>query len=154
MNPDKGIFCHANVQEVEMFGYLYKILHEHLPHILPNIHNHLYSQHTNTSEVPLTITPPDKLYVIDTNGDKHFVKEILIAVLVCVKTQLQDIAKQSVYTGVTEEAPTILISEYRRDNGTSLLLMHGNNNLYSAFIKDEKGQLRKTILPSQPTKIK
>ena len=154
LNPDKGVFYHANDHEVEMFGYLYKILHEHLPHILPNIHNHLCSQHTNTSEVPLTITPPDKLYVIDINEDKHFVKEILIAVLVRIKTQLQDIAKQSVYTGVIEEAPTIRISEYRRGNGTSLLLMHGNNNLYSAFIKDEKGQLRKTILPSQPTKIK
>ena len=71
-----------------------------------------------------------------------------------MKTQLQDIAKQSVYTGVTEDAPIVRISEYKHDDGTSLLLMHGNDNWYSAFIKDEKGQLRKTILPSQPTKIK
>ena len=154
LNPDKGVFYHANDHEVEMFGYLYKILHEHLPHMLPNIHNHLCSQHTNMSEVPLTITPPDKLYVIDINEDKHFVKELLIAVLVRIKTQLQDIAKQSVYTGVTEDAPIVRISEYKHDDRTSLLLMHGKDNWYSAFIKDEKGQLRKTILPSQPTKIK
>ena len=154
LNPDKGVFYHADDQKVEMFGYIYNILRKYLPSLLPNIHNHLYSQHINTGEVPLTITPPDKLYVIDRDGDKHFVKELLIAVLVHMKTQLQGISKQSMYKGLTEDAPIVHISEYKHGNGTSLLLMHGNNNLYSAFIKDANGQLRKTILPSQPTKIK
>lgn len=149
---DNGVFSAADDSEIAMEVYLMVILQKFMPSILPTIHNYLLSRNTDTGEIPLTITPPNALYVKDIYGGKHIVKEVYVSIAVRMNSQLQDVANQSVYSGISEESQNVRITEYTPSDSLSLFLVHGKENLYSAFIKDANGCLRKTILPQQPRK--
>ena len=143
---DNGVYYCADDNEVDMLGYMAIVLKNSLPSMLPAIHNYLHIQGKLQGEIPLTITPPDKLYVKDVHGYKHIIKELEVDIRVTLNETLQEMAKQSLYSGTTEEIPSIRISEYTRKDGISLLLVHGKNNTYSAFLRDLDGNLRGTNL--------
>ena len=145
---DNNVFYCVNGNEVEMLAYLAIILRKDIPSMLPAIHNYLHLQGKRQGNIPLTITPPDKMYVLDVQGNKHIIKELHVAIRVNLREELQEIAKQSLYTGKTEETPMIRISEYLRDDGINLLLVHGESNTYSAFLRDAEGNLKQTRLVS------
>ena len=142
---DNGVFSITNEAEVDMFNYIAIVLKNRIPPILPAIHNYLGSQGKKTGNIPLTITPPKELYVKDKSGEKHTIQELRIVIRATVSTQHQEITKQSFYADVSQETPTLRITEYTQNNGTGLLLVHGNSTPYSAFRKDVDGNLRKIV---------
>ena len=143
---DNGVFRCTDDKEVEMITYTVMILKRYMPSMLPSIHNYLHSHGEKQGNIPLTITPTDKLYVLDRYCNKHFVKELQIVIRVTLNEQLQEIAKQSLYIGTTEDIPIIRISEYIREDGINLLLVHGEDNSFGAFLRDKEGNIKKTHL--------
>ena len=143
---DNGVFYCADDKEVEMPDYIVCVLQKCMPSMLPSIHNYLHSQGKKRGNIPLTITPPTKMYVLDIHGDRHIVKELQVSIRVTLNEQLQEIAKQSILMGNTEEVPIVRISEYTRDDGINLVLVHGNDNTYNAFLRDSNGNLKGTNL--------
>ena len=143
---ENNVYYCVDGKDVEMLAYLVVILRKYMPSMLPTIHNYLHFQAKTQGNIPLTISPPDKMYVLDIDGNKHNIKELQIAIRVTLSEQPQEIAKQSLYSGTTEETPTIRISEYTQDNGINLLLVHGEDNTYSAFLRDVDGNIKETNL--------
>jgi len=143
---DNGIFYYIDNNEVEMVRYLVDILRSHIPSMIPSIHNYLHSQNKTMGNIPLTITPPDKLYVLDILGNKHIVKELQVFIRVTLNMELQNIAKQSLYVNIFNETPEVRISEYTRKDGINFLLIHGENNTDKAFMKDTDGNYTETVL--------
>ena len=143
-----SVFYYKDNKEVEILEYLITILRSHLSYLLPATHNFLHAQRKTQGNIPITITPPDRMYALDLQGNKHLIKEFQVTVRVTLNEQLQKIAKQLLYAGQTEETPMVRISEYKRDEGIDLLLVHGKGNTYSAFLKDAEGKLKETHLIS------
>lgn len=144
----KGVFSVEDDNEVEMIYYLANTLRMYMPSIIPSIHNRLHAKGVTVDNVPLCIRPLDKLYIKDTSGNRHNIKELLVTIRVTLNTKLQDIAKQSVYKETTKETPVVRISEYTRENGITFFLVYDDNRC-SAFVKDADGNLRKTMLVPQ-----
>lgn len=142
---DTGICYFADNKEVDMERYFTGILRTNMPSIIPLIHNYMHSRNIKMGEIPLTITPPDKLYVLDIRRIKHVIKELNISIRVSLKTELQNIAKQSLYVNTLKETSSVRISEYKREDGINFILVHGSNK-YRAFMKDTKGNYKETGL--------
>jgi len=143
-----GVYSVEDNNEVEMISYLANTLRMYMPSLIPSIHNYLHAKGITVDNVPLSIRPVDKLYIKDTSGSKHNIKELLVTIRVTLNTQLQDIAKQSVYKETAKETPVVRISEYNRENGITFYLVYDDNRC-SAFVKDVDGNLRKTMLVPQ-----
>lgn len=144
----KGVYSVEDDKEVEMISYLAITLRVNMPSLIPSIHNRLHAKGVKVDNVPLCIRPIDKLYIKDTSGNKHNIKELLVTIRVTLNTQLQDIAKQSIYRETAKETPVVRISEYTRENGITFFLVYDDNRC-SAFMKDADGNLRKTMLVPQ-----
>lgn len=143
---DNGIFCFTDNKEVDMLRYLATILRNHIPSMIPSIHKYLHFHKQKMGNIPLTIKPPDKLYVLDILGNKHIVKELQVFIRVTLNMELQSIVKQSLYVNTFNEAPEVRISEYTRKDGINFLLIHGKNNTDKAYMKDNDGNYKETVL--------
>lgn len=143
---DNGIFYFTDNDKVDMVRYLVNILRKHIPSMLPSIHNYIYSNNPQTGHIPLAITPPDKIYVLDMLGNKHIVEELQVFIRVTLNMELQNIVKQSLYVNTFNERSEVRISEYTRKDGVNFLLIHGNNNTDKAFVKDTDGNYKETVL--------
>ena len=144
----KGVYSVEDDKEVEMISYLANTLRMYMPSLIPSIHNRLHAKGITKDNVQLRIRPFNKLYIKDTLRNKHNIKELLVTIRVTLNTQLQDIAKQSVYKETTKETPIVRISEYTREDGITFFLVYDDNRC-SAFIKEADGNLRKTMLVPQ-----
>lgn len=142
---NNGIFSFADNKEVNMERYLIVILRSHMPSLIPLIHNYMHSKNINIGEIPLTITPPDKLYVLDIQGNRHIIKELNVSIRASLKTELQKIVKQSLYVNALKDTPSVRISEYEREDGINFILVH-NRYKHCAFMKDANGNYNETGL--------
>ena len=136
--PETGFFCFSDNKEVNMEHYLTVILQNNIPSMIPSIHNYMHSKSINIGNIPLTITPPDKLYVVDKQGGKHLIKELFVSIRVSMKTELQNITKQSLFINTLKKTPSVRISEFNREDGIIFILVQSNNK-YNAFMKDKEG---------------
>lgn len=143
---DNGVYSCADDKEIEILTYMAVILRQYMPSLFAPIHNDFRSKGQKQGDVQLIITPPDKMYVLDIQGVKHIVKELYVTVRVTLSESPQEVAKQSLYSGMTEDTQPVRISEYTRDEGVNLLLVHGEDNKYMAFVKDKEGNLQATHL--------
>ena len=143
---DNGIFYFTDNNEVEMLRYLVAILRNHIPSMLPSLQNYLYSHSQKTGEIPLIITPPDKLYVLDILGNKHIVTELQVFIRLTFNMELQNIVKQSLYVNTFYKTSEVRISEYTIKDGKNILLIHGKDILDKAFVKDADGNYKETVL--------
>lgn len=143
-----GVYSVEYDKEVDMISYLAKTLRIYMPSLIPSIHNRLHAKGITVDNVPLSIRPLDKLYIKDTIGNKHNIKELLVTIRVTLNTQLQDIAKQSIYKETTKGTPVVRISEYTKENGITFFHVYDDSKC-SAFVKDTDGNLRKTMLVPQ-----
>lgn len=138
---NKIYFCSDN-KEVEMINYLRILLRSYMPSLIPGIHNYLHSLNVKSGIIPLILTPPDKLFMFDNHRSKHIVKELQVNLRVTLNMELQKIEKQSLYINTSNETPIVRVSEYTRKDGINLLLVHGSNNSYRAFMKDIDGNYK------------
>jgi hypothetical protein len=143
---DNGIFKFLDNNEVEMVRYLVDILRNHIPSMLPSLQNYLYFHSKKIGDIPLIITPPDKLYVLDILGNKHIVTELQVFIRVTFNMELQNIEKQSLYVNTFNDTSEVRISEYTKKDGEKILLIHGKNILDKAFVKDADGNFKETVL--------
>ena len=109
-----------------------------------SIDDQLKARHTNTAQLPYTFIPPEKLYLLDADNNKHIIKLCFAIINVTMNSQLLDVTEQKLYA-----ANDVRVSKYAQTDGNSLLLINDEKQ-YSAFLQDAEGIIHKTpVIPQK-----
>jgi hypothetical protein len=141
-------YCSTNL-EIDPIVYMNGILQMYIPNMVMSIQEVLSKTKRPSDTFPITITPPEKMYILDINGNKHIIKELRISVRVYLNTELQNVVRQNVCVDPLKQAATVKITEYPQKEDASLLLIESKDSPYSAYLKSSDGNVRKTILYPQ-----
>ncbi|MBQ2290560.1 MAG: restriction endonuclease [Paludibacteraceae bacterium] len=151
-NEGNFYYCSTN-SEIDPITYMAEILQVCIPNMVVGIQKALSKAKNPSGDLPLTITPPEKMYILDINGNKHIIKELRILIRVHLNTELQNVVRQNVCVDPLKQTSTVKITEYPQKEDASLLLIESKDSLYSAYLKSSDGNVRKTILYPQLIQI-
>lgn len=146
-------YCSTN-SEIDPIVYMNGILQMYMPNMVMPIQENLSKTQKSSGDLPITITPPEKMYILDINGNKHIIKELRISVRVYLNTELQNVVGQNVCVDPLKQASTIKITEYPQKEDASLFLIESKDSPYSAYLKSSDDNVKKhNFIPSINTTL-